>query len=889
MINNTTIWTQTNLAQWAENSNSGSWYKYTQASRSFNSYIKSKIDTFSNLESVIEGVNQLDRIKNLYINIKGLGNQNINLNSIIYPKKHSNINLNVYTNQFIPENKDLPLYIKYIHGNDLNFKKIIRGWKPDYINLCLILQTIRHSHVNLNAYTNQFISENIDLLTYIKYTHEQSLSFNKTIRGWKPTYIDLLKYIKGTEVLYSDLGSFVRGKDLYTLFDLSKYIKSTEIAYSSFIKSIRGWRKDDRNLGGYTKLFISNNILNLLGYIKSTEIVYKDIGSYLQTIPPLDLSIDIGIIEPLNLSVYLRVDDRVKWLHVYITSFQERSISASITPFHIFNLNVNAVPIPAINISAYLYGWAQKDLGSFILARKWPELIGYIVPVPSVNLKAMIAVYKAFGVESNLNIVIGSVRPINLFCYLSTVQPVDLNMFLIPSGQIYDLNMQIKPKVIFMQAIIYVALLEHIDLNMSINNGCVFSMYKNLPIVFNTLYYKQLLAYIQPKLGTNLIGDLGIEINNIEHIVTDFIDVSFFTGKSSDVYNVLEVEYYSPHHFITEDVIDLRFSKYFSRDLNVVLQGILQSHDLTIKIRPISLPSYKFSPEWVDLTNKRIVMDINKIYEQWRRIVELFFDTGPKDDYNLRYIYVDGLQKAFKEDKNRFWQIVVTSHLPNKGQELPQKLNIRNKYLIKLSDFSTVDEAVKYLIDMVSTPRLFDLKGILNVIEIPTLNLPCYLKVDFKYAWSKNLTNTIIGDYIEFNLPFLLKCGYHVINDFLVSTKGFAHGLINLQNRIGYISSYSFLHTVLKGTIVDDIQLMFVSKALYKKHCDLVTTIKYYYGNFDLVNAIKSTWSNIEKNLIGNLIATGYKVPDSTNIIFNFTDSNYVPPEHDNLNFNFVI
>jgi len=1054
MVGNTTIWTQTNLAQWAENSNRGSWYKYTQASRSFNSYIKSKITTSANLASTIEGTytpveswveldstqwvgvdrkqwldlfrgyksllvsifpelrkdvldlainlksthkdtydllatiysysglsgllnlaavimpipveitswtdhyksqwwsddsvqwidfllsskdlnatikvfghGSLDLLgvlktsKNLYSDLGGYLKQNIissielggylktnersydeftkiirgwkqeyiDLLGALKTSRSSYLDLNAYTNQFSPDSVDLPAYIKYTAIQDIDIKKSIRGWGQSYIDLIAALKTIKRSYINLNAYTNQFISDSDDLPAYIKYTQAQSFDIKKIIRGWKPAYNDLLNYVKSTQVLYRDLRNFLRGTESYTLVDIPKYIKGTEKAYTYFVKIIRGIGKDILNLGGYTKLFITGNTLNLLSYIKNTELSYTDIGSYLQTIPSVNLPIDIELIEPLELQVYLTVNDKIKILRIYITAFQEKSLNVNIVPFHIYDLNIYAVSIPPMNISASLYGWASSNLSYFISAQKWPELIGSITPVPSVNLKAIITAYKAFGVESNLNIIIGSVRTVNLACYLSTVLPVDLNATLIPSGQIYDLNMQIKPKVIFMRAIIYVALLEHIDLNMSINNGCVSSMYKDLPIRFHTLYYKQLLAYIRPRLGTNLIYDLGIEVNNVEYTVTDFIDVSFFTGRSSDIYNVLEVEYYSPHNFITEDSLSICFSKYYSKDLNVLLQGVLQSYNLQIEITPISLPSYTFSPEWIDLTNKRIVMSIDKIYEQWNRIVELFFDTAPKDDYNLKYIYADGLQKAFKEDRDRFWKVIVTSHSPNTGQDLPQKLNIRSKYLIKLSDFSTVDEAVKYLIDMVSTPRSFDLKGILNVIEIPTLNLPCYLKVDFKYTWSKNLNNTIIGDYIEFNLPSLLKCGYTTINNFLVATKGITNSYINLQNRIGYVSTYSSLHTALKGTITDNKQLMFLSKALYKNNYDLFVTIRYYYGDIDLLSVIKSKLSDIENNLTCSLTSIGYIEPDSTNIIFNFTDGSYTPPEYNDLNFNFVI
>ncbi len=1050
MINNTTIWTQTNLAQWAESSNKGSWYKYTQASRSFNSYIKSKISTSANLISNIEGtdtpveswvevdttqwvpgdrkqwldlfrgykslfisifpetknhildlkgilksmypdnydllstiyggysslsniaavirsipieitswtdnyksqwwsddsvqwVDFLFSSKELNIIIKGFGNQSLDLLSvlqasrnlysdlggyitqcfidsinldgylktqkndyswfikiirgwvkdnrdlrlILQTSRHSYFNLNVYTKQFSSDDIDLPGYIKFTHKQYSSLLKIICGWKKDNIDLRLILKGIKHSHINLNAYTNQFSPESKDLIGYIKYTYKQYFDFKKTIRGWKKESIDLLKYIKGTEILYSNLGSFLRGIDSYTLFNLSKYIKSTKTTITSFFKIIQGWGSNNIDLGGYTKLFTSGIILNLLEYIKSTKITHSDIGSYLQTTPPLNLPINIELIEPLNLQVYLTVNDRIIHLGVYIHAFNYKDVNLFIRPVHLFNLLSYLNPITPVNLQSSLFGWEQRNLFFTVLPILPPEINISIFAIAPKNLKIIINGYK--GIEKNkdlYNFIRGVVvfdLPINLIP-VGTRSYNDLVINLFAKGQISDLQIEIRPRVIFMKALISVSLLEHKDLSIAINNGCIHSLYKDLSIYSYCVYLKELKVYMKCAFGKQVEFDLGATVNYTDYTVVDYLDVEWFVGDRSDLFTQFDVLFYNHNGMTVIDEIPIVIGTLHFKELKANLTCILSSLNLSISIKAIEKPKYKFLPEWVDIKAKRIVIDTARVHKQWHRIVDLFFDSRFS---NPHYFYVEAENKLYPIDRDVKWTVLIKSYKPNpdKNSDI-KKLSIRSKYFIRLSDFKSIDEAVKYFIDLVSTYRTIDLAASLYVVLTPRKDLNCYLYSNYIHKWSKRLGASIIGDYIEINLRCLIKPGFIEIKNLRNIAIPTRSMMINLQNRIGYKSSILNLISATKCYYKKIKPLLVGVRAGYKNIFNLIMTVRYYSSIFNINSIIKTT-NNTIKDININIVPVGYLPPVGNNIIFNFMDGGYTPTEYNELNFNF--
>ena len=768
MVNNTTIWTQTNLAQWAENSNRGSWYKYLQSSRSLQNTVKGRMSSFSNLGSSVKVIytpiknwvesdsaqwTHIDRhqwlswfsdsksllvsiiavffndtidlqsaikplrsgilnlsatvyggfnailnllaiiqpldieiiswtdiyksqwwsdntvqwvdflwySKVLYGTIKGWGNQNVNLQSALKGGIQGFKNLVGYI--IGPENDyiDLSEYIKGNFKSNIDLLLIIKCLGKDNINLISAIKSLRTSTKNLRAVIQEGLFSYINLPAYLKQGWTAYSEFIKIIRVWAKVNVDLINYIRGPFNLYNDLGSYIRGKDAYTLFDLRKYIKSTETNTDNLLKIIKGFERNIIvNLIGYTKINTVSEPINLPGYTKSTKILYRDVLSYLQAIPPLDLTLTIEPIPPVDLSAYLRMNDRIKVLLVYIRAFQEVDIGVFIRSMHFFDLLSYLKCIPSVNITASIYGWAQLDLSFRILPRLTPELKASIFPIPPKDLKSIIHVFRGMGTEFNLKNTIAGVLLFDLPASLFSILPVNLNMSITPSGQVYDLNLRIKPKVIFMKAIIYVSLLEHTDLNMAINNGCVFSKYCDLPIQFYPLYLKELFCSIRPRLAINQLKNLNCVINYREHVGINVIDVDFFTGRKSDVYTLIDIEYEPIHTLMVENKIDLIFSKAFSKNLYAVLKCIPASFNLPINIVPIDISAYKFNPEWVNLSTKRIVINKDRLYEQWRRIVELYFDTGIKDNYDLNKSHVfAAMIRKFSEAKQNGTDVIL--------------------------------------------------------------------------------------------------------------------------------------------------------------------------------------------------------------------------------------
>ena len=893
-MDNTTIWTQTNLSQWAQNSNKGSWYKYLQSSKSLQSSVKGRMMTSSNLGASVQVINppvtnwvESDSIQWVYIekkqwlslfseskalwisiiasalnsvidikaSIKPFSTNVSNLSAIIYSGFNGVLNLlasiraqeieynswtDVYKSQwvdndisqwlhFLWHSNSLDVYIKSTIQRTINLMLIVKGLKTDYINFPAYLKQNFNSLIELKVATKGFYQDSTDLKKAIKSLntitkdlvaavrsgattsvdlpvrfklfYRLNHDFIKIIRGWGKDTFDLPNYIKSTLTSYRDLSAYVKKIAPSTPVNLSKYIVGIYKDTLNLVNAIRVYTKNvPFNLIGYTKLFISGNILNLPSYVKSTEVLYKDLLNYLQPIPPVDLTMMLVTIPPVDLSVYLRVDDRVKWLHVYIRALQERSLGGFIRPVYPFDLSSYIKCILPVNISASIYCWHAKDLFSTIIATAWPELTVSIFSIPPKDLKVSIVVYKNMKTIRCLSLFIRGMVISNLSASIIAVgfkSSVGLLASVFAKGQIADLQIKIKPKVIFMKAVISVSLLEHFDLNASINFGCMSSMYVSLPITAYCLYLKELKAYLKCAFGKQVECDLLTTVNNTDYTVVDFIDVEFFIGDRSDLYTQLDVKFYNHNGLLVVDTIPIVIGKLHFKGLKASINCILTSLDMPITITAVTKPQYKFIPEWIDINTRRIVIDSNRAHKQWHRIVEFFFSNH---NPNSHYFYIEKENKLYSINRDSQWVVIIKSFKPNSDKESTvKKLNERSKYLIRLSDFNTIDEAVKYFIDRTSTYRTLNLSASISTVIPPRKDLNCYLYSNFIYRWSKGLSVSIIGDYVKFNLSSFIKSTLNSTTqmpNIIIPTR---HGIANLKVTVRYYSTTENFMSIIKG------------------------------------------------------------------------------------------
>jgi len=114
---------------------------------------------------------------------------------------------------------------------------------------------------------------------------------------------------------------------------------------------------------------------------------------------------------------------------------------------------------------------------------------------------------------------------------------------------------------------------------------------------------------------------------------------------------------------------------------------------------------------------------------------------GTKD---FCYFYVSGANKVYRIDRDRHWVVWAKSYEEEEDSFIERKM-VRHKYLFKMSDYNSVDEAVRDLIDKVSYYRKVNLSAYIDGgLPIHT-DLSGSITPFIKYSWIKYLYGNIKG------------------------------------------------------------------------------------------------------------------------------------------------
>jgi hypothetical protein len=144
------------------------------------------------------------------------------------------------------------------------------------------------------------------------------------------------------------------------------------------------------------------------------------------------------------------------------------------------------------------------------------------------------------------------------------------------------------------------------------------------------------------------------------------------------------------------------FGSYYTANLPAIVTGILESANLSASIKAVFDWNYSELPPYVNPKTHEIVIDFDANWkENWRRFVEIFFDFTGDSPYH--YFYVSGADKVYRVDRDRHWVVRAKSYQRVSG--MIERRGVRRKYIFKMSDYANVDEAVRDLIDRVSTYR----------------------------------------------------------------------------------------------------------------------------------------------------------------------------------------
>jgi len=394
--------------------------------------------------------------------------------------------------------------------------------------------------------------------------------------------------------------------------------------------------------------------------------------------------------------------------------------------------------IQPVDLNGLIHGWQESDLGVSIFGRYGPnDLHGYIGVHSPEDLPATIIadgwILPHYG---NLRGVIygGSVldQQNDLAAYIGVHAPVDLPASITVAGGIGDLPAFIYPKMIYMTGIISVATMEHSDLSAVINFICRSSGYLNLPSYIRCTYLANLASTITGYKIPSYSANLGATIGYADsYVFKDKLPISISIGSGYQI----------------EDQIPIHLQIFKQQAyLAGYIVGTYRYGDMPATLTPVWLEEYSFD----NTKSREIVYDINHARQvNWYEVVEMYFKSMVPD-----YFYVGAERNVYKTDRLDRWVLDISSYIPEDvALNIRRKLH-RVKNLYDLTKFSTLDEAIRFAIDYVTSYNYGDMGAYLNVIPkvYHTSDLP--VRIRWFTPTNSNLTATITSQEKTFVLGF---------------------------------------------------------------------------------------------------------------------------------------
>lgn len=573
--------------------------------------------------------------------------------------------------------------------------------------------------------------------------------------GLRPSYTqtsDLQAAINVIEV--RDLSASIVG-ELWHFVNLFVYLKSTIQAYKNLGAYIKPLNLNTKDLSSILtgKLLASN--VNLLASIYSIAPI--DLPATLNVISIEDLSAYInGVLFSgqfdLNAAVNKVFQSAIKNLTACITGeleFIPFDLGGSIYPFCIKDLlgivgsfdyrglTAYLNSISPVDISSSIHGYDMRFLPAILNGVYGPyDIQASIYGVASKNLSAFIDVYKGIEVPFNLRAIIEGYYYRDLSSSVFPISAVDLQAFINSSGKSDYLIGTIIPKVVHIKRALNISLLNHKDLSAAINFSCFYSNYKDLSAYTYAIQKLDLRSFI---LGVTSTGDnvvnLGALINTGIAEAHDAFTIKYLPSNDSitlDISMILSRRYY------VYDTLLIKYGLHDNLDLGASITSILTNKDLSAYINPMTNVNFSQLPPGRRTKMHETVINLAKGETQWQREAEILFSSSVS-----KYFYVGGNQNIYRFDRDDHWVIRVEGYEKLEGSGVERGKN-RTKYIFKLSEYDSVDAAIRNIIDRVTSFRRADLSASLTCVGSYE-NLFARVVVMRTFKSRRNITGYING------------------------------------------------------------------------------------------------------------------------------------------------
>ena len=600
--------------------------------------------------------------------------------------------------------------------NTIPFEFTTGGYtKPDFSEVPFQwgLRPIFQQTANLQAAITVVSQSSADLLASIQGVTRQR---------------DLGAYIKSTIQATKNLGASAYG---IPPVDLPAYVKSTIQAYKNLGASAYGIPPVD----------LAASLISIL--FKGSA----DLSAILETIPPEDLPANIFGIAPIDLPAII-IATHIKELAAYMNIIEISNLPATLKALSQEYKNLGALIdiISVYNLPSTIHGFDTRDLTTILTGVYGPY-----------DIQAAITGGGGYkGLFTYIKGMIGTEIPVDLpaamegwytsdlSAYTKAILAADLTAYINATGKSVNLPATIIPKVIYLSTAIQVALLEHKDLKAIVNTPCFGSGHLNLLAYIRSIEKLDLKAYIigwRVDLTADGIVDLAAYINTAEYNVEDKLEIKFV--PEANQYTQLKIDFDATGPAYTVfDTLEIIYGTKYNANLSATINGILESIDLSASVTAIYDWNYTELPPSVSPKTHEVVIDFNSNWkEQWRKFVEIFFDFTGTTPYH--YFYVSGADKVYRVDRNRHWTIWIKSY--DETDSAIERRNMRHKYIFRVSQYSTIDEAIRDMIDRISDYRRFNLGASITGILGPHSDLTASVIPDVKYSWIKYLNASATG------------------------------------------------------------------------------------------------------------------------------------------------
>lgn len=614
---------------------------------------------------------------------------------------------------------------EYIVGYNLYDMQVIR---TDCIyggirDLQSFLHVVSHT-LDLHVYIREGFVGQLDIFKIVRAFNTGSVEIDGPIRGWAKEYTDLYNYIKSTSSFSEDLQLhlnifYAQQENLYTV--------------------VRGYS--------------TGNIVDILNTVRIQHEAVLDIPAYLKS------TIQQG--KDLSTIVYKIFQRKQQDINKILHGWQEVQLQKLIVAFHTLDLSIvlrstyfndlngALLAILPVDISAALFSWTINDLQVCIVDSKYDGDLNFtLFGIPSENLNFKIYVKRGLNIIKDLSARLTNMYVFDLGGILQTIQYTNLNVFLNSTRLYSDLLVKIYPKIVHIKNHINISFLECFDLAAIVNFPCFSSMYKDLVASLVVKPSKDLKFYVYGYDYSNIL-DLACSINSSAYLSVNTINISYF--HDPQLVSTTIVRYENKQPYYTFNTINL-WTNTLTRDtLNLMVSvfGEPLVRDLPVFIRACSNLHYKNN----NLRERFITLKLKNNIEAFRHYVEVTFNS-----YARQYTYFSGEHRAYPTFKNEHWVIRVEGYelLPiGRGFE---KTKVKKKYIFSLKNYNSIDEAIRDMIDRVTSMKYYDLGLFINSISDKRLDLGAHLKPKRVYKSNRVLGVALrSGQFMLAELPITIR------------------------------------------------------------------------------------------------------------------------------------